>query len=92
LNFLGIAASADGGVEKARAFWDTSVVGGDPVAPLLIKIATQTANRSRSFTRSISPTKCRVFVFDPARYRDLVELGGSDLRIDLNDLGRSDKR
>jgi len=36
--------------------------------------------------------KCSVFVFDPARYRDLVEQGGSDLRIDLNDLGRSDKR
>jgi hypothetical protein len=39
-------------------------------------IATQTANRSRSFTRSISPTKCSVFVSDPARYRDLVEQGG----------------
>ena len=36
--------------------------------------------------------ECSVFVFDPARYRDLVQQGGSDLRIDLNDLGRSDKR
>ena len=39
LNFLGIAARADGDLERARAFWDTSVVGGDAVAPLLIKIA-----------------------------------------------------
>jgi hypothetical protein len=39
LNFLGIAARADGDLEKARAFSDTSVVGGDAVAPLLIKIA-----------------------------------------------------
>jgi len=40
LNFLGIAAArADGDLEKARAFWDTSVLGGDAVAPLLIKIA-----------------------------------------------------
>lgn len=29
LNFLGIVARADGDLEKARAFWDTSVVGGD---------------------------------------------------------------
>jgi predicted Zn-dependent protease len=38
-NFLGIAASADGDLEKARAFWDTSASRGDSVAPLLIQIA-----------------------------------------------------
>ena len=43
----------------------------------------QPLNHDRSHRRNA--------IFDSASYRDLVEQGGTDPRIDLNDLGRSDK-
>ena len=51
-------------------------------------------DRTRAGWAVAAPIDCvNVFVnvVDSASYRDLVEQGGSDLRIDLNDLGRSDK-